>query len=67
MRAVISAESRQGTIPSLSVVQTLPSRRRNGGTCALFAAETQAATEQSFDKPLKAYRNFIKRPTQAAR
>ena len=29
MRAVISADSKAGTMPSLSVVQTLPSRRRN--------------------------------------
>src|SRR4029077_19671142 len=36
-----------------------------GRTSAFLASETQAASEQAFDKPFKAHRYLIKMPTQA--
>ena len=45
-------------MPSLSVVQTDPSRRRKVAPGAFLAAEAQAPIEEPCGKPLEPDRNF---------
>src|ERR1035441_10398452 len=59
IRAVISAASKAGTIPSLSVVHTLPSRRTNDAPRAFLATEAQRTVEQTIHEPLEAHWYFV--------
>ena len=61
---MISAASNAGMIPSLSVVQTLPSRRSKGCARALFAAEAKRAVEQAVHEPLEANRHLVELPAK---
>jgi hypothetical protein len=47
--------------PSLSVVHTLPSRRRKLAPGTFLAAKTARTVEETFDKPLETYRHFTQR------
>ena len=67
MRAVISAASNAGTMPSLSVVHTLPSRRRNEAPGAFLAAEAERAVEQAVDEPLESDRHFVEAAAELRR
>ena len=54
-------------MPSLSVVHTEPSRRRNDAPARLLAAEADRAVEQARDEPLEADRHLDElRPSQPA-
>ena len=64
IRAVISAASSAGTMPSLSVVQTLPSQTQERRARALLAAEAERAVEQAVHEPLEADRHFVERPAE---
>ena len=61
---MISAASKAGTMPSLSVVQTLPSRRSERRSRALFAAEAKRTVEQAIDEPLEADRHLVELPAK---
>ncbi|NYY74326.1 hypothetical protein DMH88_02030 [Escherichia coli] len=50
--AVISAASRHIMMPSLSVDHGVPSKRREGSPCALFATKAEAAVEQTINKTI---------------
>ena len=56
--AVISAASRPRISPSLSVVQTEPSRAQEGCARALLAAEAERAVNQPVDEPFEAHRHL---------
>ncbi len=58
LRAVISAASSAGTMPSLSVVQTRAVAAQEGGARAFLAAEAERAVEQPVDEPFEADRNL---------
>ena len=47
-------------MPSLSVVQTVPSRRRNDAPALSSPRESQPAVEQAVDEPLETDRHFVK-------
>ena len=51
-------------MPSLSVVQTLPSRRRNDAPGRLLAAEADRAVEQAGHEPLEPDRHLDQPPAQ---
>ena len=67
MRAVISADSSAAIMPSLSVVQTVPSRAQERRARALFAAESQRAVQQAVDEPLEADRHLVQLAAQLRR
>ena len=54
-------------IPSLSVVQTVPSRRRKDGAGALLAAETEAAVQQPRHEPLEPDRHLAQPAAERSR
>ena len=58
MRAVISAASRPRIRPSLSVLQTVPSRRQETRSSAFFSAEAAGSVEQAGRKPFEADRHL---------
>jgi len=58
-RAVISADSSAGTMPSLSVVQTLPPRRRKDAPALSLPGESQRAVQQAVGEPFEADRNLV--------
>ena len=58
MTARISAASRQRMRPSLSVVQTVPSKRRKEAPPELFATETDRAVQEAWNKVLEADRDL---------
>ena len=51
-------------IPSLSVVQTVPSRRRNEAPGTLLAAEPERAVDEPGDEPLEADRHLDEPPPE---
>ena len=51
-------------IPSLSVVQTPPSRRRNEEPALSSPAKPSRPVQQAFDKPFEAHRDFVKAAVQ---
>ena len=64
-RAVSSAASRQAMMPSLSVVQTVPSRRRNEAPA--LAAEAERAVHEACHEPLEPDGNLDQPPAEARR
>ena len=64
VRAVISAASRSRIRPSLSVVQTVPSRRRKLAPALSSPPKQQRAVEQAGDEPLEPHRHLDKLPAQ---
>ena len=62
--AMISEASRQSRMPSLSVVQVLPSRRRNDAPALSSPPKPTAAVEQARHEPLEADRHLEQRPAQ---
>ena len=56
--AFISAASRHGIRPSLSVVHGVAVAAQEGGARALLAAEAERAVEQAVDEPLEADRDL---------
>ena len=54
-------------MPSLSVVHTVPSRRRNEAPGALLAAEAKRAAHQPFHHPLESHGHFHHLQLQAGR
>ena len=54
-------------MPSLSVVQTVPSWRRKDAPGALLAAEAERAVEQAVDEPLEADRHLAQAAAQVRR
>ena len=67
VRAVISAASSAGTMPSLSVVQTLPSRRRNDAPALSSPPKPERAVEQAVHEPLEADRHLVEPCGRASR
>ena len=61
---MISAASKAGTIPSLSVVQTRAIQTSKRGPCALFAAEAKRTVEQAINEPLEANRHLVQLPAK---
>ena len=57
--AVISADSSAGTMPSLSVVHTLPSRRRQHAPALSSPAKPSAPSSKAIDEPFEADRHFV--------
>jgi hypothetical protein len=49
-------------IPSLSVVHTVPSRRRNEAPCTLFPCEGEGTVQQAVHKPLEPDRDLYQFP-----
>ena len=65
VRAVISAASRPAMIPSLSVVQTLPSRRRKEAPALSSPAKPSRPVHKSVDEPVEADGHLVKPAAQA--
>ena len=58
-RAVISADSRAGTMPSLSVVHTLPFRRGNEAPALSSPPKHSEPSSRPCDEPLEAHRHLV--------
>ena len=65
--AVISAASKAGTMPSLSVVHTRAVAAQEGCTRAFLAAETDRAVEQPVDEPFETDRNLDEAASERGR
>ena len=59
VRAVISAASSAGTMPSLSVVHAVPSRRRNDAPALSSPPKPSDAVQQAVDEPFEADRHLV--------
>jgi hypothetical protein len=67
VRAVISADKSAAAMPSLSVVHTLASVRKNVAPALSSATEPEAAVEESGDEPFEADRHFVEPASEPRR
>ena len=67
MRAVISAASSASTMPSLSVVQAVPSRRRNDAPALSSPPKPSDPSSKAVDEPLETDRHLVERAAEPSR
>ena len=67
VRAVISADSSAGTIPSLSVLHAPPSSAQNEAPALSSPPKPRSPDEQPGDEPFEADRHLVQRAARAAR